>query len=115
MFNLSKVKVTGAGSSGRCGYTPPSLPRKSKGEADALLAELCALITGMARLLRNSRMFQLCRIIRAYRIFLLVLLLPGGARSDLGRIQELMQGMSTGAKNSVRGNEGLPLERRKGA
>ena len=60
-------------------------------------------------------MFQLCRIIRAYRIFLLVLLLPGGARSDLGRIQELMQGMSTGAKNSVRGNEGLPLERRKGA
>ena len=69
----------------------------------------------MARLLRNSRMFQLCRIIRAYRIFLLALLLPGGARSDLGRIQELMQGMSTGAKNSVRGNEGLPLERRKGA
>ena len=55
---------------------------------------------GMARLLRNSRMFQLCRIIRAYRIFLLVLLLPGGARSDLGRIQELMQGMSTGAKHS---------------
>ena len=41
IFNLSKV----TGASGRCGYSPPSVPRKSKDEADALPAKLCTLKT----------------------------------------------------------------------
>ena len=59
----------------------------------------------MTRVLRKSaRLFQLCRIIR-YRIFLLVLLyLQQGARCDLGRIQELMQGMSTGTEYTTDGD-----------
>lgn len=84
---------------GKYGSFPPIKPRINN-DSRCLQSINSKHVDNMARVLRISRRFQLCRILfRAYRIFLLLgVLLLRGAHSDLGRIQQLMQGMSAGAR-----------------